>query len=435
MLSAAERRAKIGAVVRVSSGNFVEMFDFMVYGYYAKAIGETFFPSSNPFASLMLSLVTFGAGYLMRPLGAILLGAYIDRHGRRAGLLLTLSLMAVGTLTVALTPGYASIGVAAPLIVVAGRLLQGLSAGVEVGGASVYLAEIATPGNRGFYSAWQSASQQVAVMFAALLGVLLTALVTPKAMSEWGWRVPMIIGCLIIPLIFWLRGSLQETEAFRRLRTDHKAVELLGMVARNWQAVVIGALMSIFTTTSFYLITAYTPTFGREALHLSSFAAMVVTLCVGASNFLWLPIGGALSDRIGRYPLLFGVPALAIATAYPVMLWLTASPTFGKLLAAELWISMMFGLYNGGMIPRLAEIVSPRVRTAAFSLAFSLATAIFGGFTPAISTYLIHTTGNRAAPALWLSLAAAMSLIGVALSRGRGLSIRQSLEPEAAAAE
>ena len=219
MLSQAERRAKIGAVVRVSSGNFVEMYDFMVYGYYAKAIGAAFFPSSSPYASLMLSLVTFGAGYLMRPLGAIVLGAYIDRHGRRAGLLLTLALMAVGTLTVALTPGYATLGLLAPLIVVAGRLLQGLSAGVELGGVSVYLAEIATPGNRGFYTAWQSASQQVAVMFAALIGVALSFVVPPEAMGAWGWRIPMLIGCMILPLIAWLRGSLEETEAFKRLKT------------------------------------------------------------------------------------------------------------------------------------------------------------------------------------------------------------------------
>ena len=204
------------------------------------------------------------------------------------------------------------------------------------------------------------------------------------------------------------------------------------MVAANWPAVAIGALMSIYTTTAFYLITAYTPTFGREALHLSAFDTMLVTLCVGASNFLWLPIGGALSDRIGRYPLLVAVPVLAIATAYPMMAWLVTAPSFAKLLMVELWISMTFGLYNGAMVPRLAEIVAPRVRTAAFALAFSLATAVFGGFTPAVSTFLIQATGNRAAPALWLSLAAVVSLAGVFLSRGRGLAMHHSLDREQA---
>src|SRR5215831_4185760 len=173
MLSPSERRAKIWSVVRVSSGNFLEMYDFMVFGYYASAIGVAFFPTGNKFLSLMLSLMTFGAGFLMRPLGAIVLGAYTDKHGRRAGLLLTLGLMSIGIFSIACVPGYAAIGLLAPLFVLVGRLLQGFSAGMELGGVSVYLSEIATPGHKGFYVSWQSASQQVAVMFAALIGVLL----------------------------------------------------------------------------------------------------------------------------------------------------------------------------------------------------------------------------------------------------------------------
>src|SRR5215469_4325843 len=169
----ADRSSRIGAVLRVTSGNFLEMYDFMVFGYYASAIGQTFFPSTSAFVSLMSSLMTFGAGFLMRPLGAVVLGAYADRYGRRAGLLLTLSLMSLGILSIAGTPGYATIGLAAPLLVFSGRLLQGFSAGMELGGVSVYLAEIAPPGRRGFYVSWQSASQQLAVMFAAALGVAL----------------------------------------------------------------------------------------------------------------------------------------------------------------------------------------------------------------------------------------------------------------------
>jgi MFS family permease len=166
------------------------MYDFMVFGYYAAAIGRAFFPSGNAYTSLMLSLMTFGAGFLMRPLGALVLGAYTDKHGRRAGLMLTLTLMSIGIVTIACTPGYATIGLLAPLLVLAGRLLQGFSAGMELGGVSVYLSEIATPGNKGFYVSWQSASQQAAVMFAALVGVMLTSTLTPVAMASWGWRVP-----------------------------------------------------------------------------------------------------------------------------------------------------------------------------------------------------------------------------------------------------
>lgn len=419
-----ERRKKIGAVLRVASGNFLEQYDFFVYGYYASYIGKVFFPNDSAVASLMLSLATFGVGFLMRPLGAIFLGAYIDRAGRRAGLIVTLGLMAVGTLSIAVTPGYATIGIAAPIIIVAGRLLQGFSAGAELGGVSVYLSEIATPGHRGFYCAWQSSSQQVAVVIAASLGAALAGFLSAEQMGSFGWRIPLLIGCAIIPLILWLRSSLEETEVFQQMeRKPHTVRDVIGLLSGHWRLVLIGMGLSILTTTTFYLITAYTPTYGREALHLDSFGVLMVTLCVGFSNFIWLPIGGAISDRIGRYPLLMLIPVLTILTAYPALLWLVAAPSFPKLLTVELLFSSYFGLYNGAMIPLLTEIMPVRIRTTGFSLAFSLATAIFGGFTPLVSTALIHATGNKASPALWLSAAAVISLTAVLLSRRRAARV------------
>src|SRR6202047_5176185 len=299
-----DRSAKIWSVVRVSSGNFLEMYDFMVFGYYASAIGKAFFPSANPFVSLMLSLMTFGAGFLMRPIGAIVLGAYTDRHGRRAGLLLTLGLMSVGIFSIACMPGYAAIGLLAPLLVLVGRLLQGFSAGMELGGVSVYLSEIATPGHKGFYVSWQSASQQVAVMFAALVGVMLSSALPPQKMMQWGWRIPLLLGCAILPFLFTLRRSVQETDEFNTHKHRPSSSEILRWLPANWGIVVIGVMMVTMTTVSFYMITAYTPTFGSSVLHLASLESLIVPLCVGASNLFWLPIMGALSDRIGRRPLL-----------------------------------------------------------------------------------------------------------------------------------
>jgi metabolite-proton symporter len=415
------------AVVRVSSGNFLEMYDFMVYAYYASYIAHEIFPFTSAYASLMMTLGTFGAGYLMRPLGAVVLGAYIDRHGRRAGLILTLFLMAIGTLVIALTPPFRTIGVIAPLVVVLGRLLQGFSAGVELGGVSIYLSEMATPGHRGFYCSWQSASQQVAVMFAALLGVALSAMASPETMAAWGWRIPFYIGCLIVPLLFWLRRSLAETEAFRAQKRHPQIPEILVSLATNWKIVGVGMLLSIMTTVSFYLITAYTPTYGKEVLHLTDRESLLVTFCVGFSNFVWLPIGGAISDRIGRRPLLILVTVAAIVTSYPAMLWLVSDPSTMRLLLVELWLSVLFGVYNGAMIPHLAEIMPPEIRTSGFSLAFSLATAILGGFTPFVCTYLIHETGNRAMPALWLSFAAVCGLVA-ALAGGRQRAVLPELE-------
>src|ERR1700733_16108289 len=205
MLTPQQRKEKLHSVIRVASGNFLEMYDFMIFGYFSAAIGRAYFPASSEFASLMFSMTTFAVGFMMRPLGAIFLGAYIDHIGRRKGLLVTLALMSVGTLTIALVPGYQTIGLFAPIIVVLGRLCQGFSAGGELGGVSVYLSEMATPGRKGFYASWQSASQQAAIIVSAALGFALNAWLSPAQLDDWGWRIPFFIGCLIFSFVFFIR--------------------------------------------------------------------------------------------------------------------------------------------------------------------------------------------------------------------------------------
>ena len=407
--------SKIGTVLRVTSGNFLEQFDFFLFGFYATYIAKAFFPAQSEFASLMLTFTAFAAGFLMRQLGAIVLGAYIDKVGRRKGLIVTLALMACGTILIAFVPGYASIGLAAPLLVVIGRLLQGFSAGAELGGVSVYLAEMATPGHKGFYTSWQSASQQVAIILSAALGYGLNRWMTADDVNAWGWRIPFFIGCAIVPVIFILRRSLLETEEFKA-RTHHPSTrEVFQSMAENWSVVLEGMLLVAMTTTTFYLITVYTPTFGKTVLKLSSADSLIVALCVGISNFCWLPIGGALSDRIGRRPILLGITILAILTTYPALSWLTAAPSFERMLLVLLYLSFFFGVYNGAMVAALTEVMPVEVRVAGFSLAYSLATAVFGGMTPVISTYLIERTGDKAAPAYWMSIAAVCGLVGTVL--------------------
>ncbi|HMF01531.1 MAG TPA: MFS transporter [Terriglobia bacterium] len=423
--------SKVGAVVRVSLGNFLEMYDFMVFGYYAAAIGRAFFPTQNEYASLMLSFMTFGTGYLMRPLGAVVLGAYIDHHGRRKGLLLTLLLMAVGTLSIGVMPGYARIGLFAPLLIVAGRLLQGLSAGVEVGGASVYLSEIATPGRKGFFVAWQSGSQQIAVVFAAILGLILSSKLRPEQMAGWGWRVPLLIGSMLIPFLLLLRRSLAETDDFKARKRHPHTGEIWRSMVTNWRLVILGMMLTLTTTVTFYLITAYMPTYGTSVLHLSTAASMLVTLCVGVSNLCWLPLMGALSDRLGRRPLLLLFSAIAMLTPYPVLLWLVGMPSFERLLAAALWLSMIFGSYNGAMVVFLTEIMPADVRVSGFSVSYSLATGIFGGFTPAVSTWLIHETGNSAMPGAWMAFAGLMSLVATLVLTSRSFQRRTNQSRQA----
>jgi MFS family permease len=328
--------------------------------------------------------------------------------------------MSIGTLSIACVPGYALIGVAAPLLVVAGRLLQGFSAGVELGSVSVYLSEIATPGRKGFYVSWQNASQQLAVVLAGLFGVILSSLLTRAQVESWGWRVPLWAGCAIIPFLFWMRRSLAETGEFLSRKHPAGAREVFRSLVRNWRILGIATMLIALSTSCFYLITAYTPVFGRAVLHLADVDNLLVTMCTGISNFLWLPVMGALSDHVGRRPMLFGCAALFLATAYPTLLWLTAAPSFSRLLIVELWLSFLYGSYNAANVVYLTEVLPADVKASGFSLAQSIASAVFGGFTPAICTHLIKTTGNPAAPGLWLSFTAVTALAATFLSRGLG---------------
>src|SRR6202051_160354 len=245
MLTSLQRKEKLQTVFRVASGNFLEMYDFMVFGYFSAAIGRAYFPASSEFASLMFSMTTFAVGFMVRPLGAIFLGAYIDHIGRRKGLLLTLALMSVGTLTIALVPGYETIGLFAPILVVLGRLCQGFSAGVELGGVSVYLSEIATPGHKGFYVSWQSGSQQVAVVFAGVLGYALSRVLSPLDLQAWGWRIPLIIGWLILPFIFMILRPLQETEEFAARKHHPTPSEIYASILIHWRTVGTGVAMGL----------------------------------------------------------------------------------------------------------------------------------------------------------------------------------------------
>ena len=421
-------KSRIGAILRATSGNFLEQFDFFLFGFYASNIARAFFPSENETAALLNTFGVFWLGALMRPVGAIVLGAYIDRIGRRKGLIVTLTIMAIGTVTIAICPDYASIGVAAPAIVLIGRLLQGFSAGVELGGVSVYLSEISTPGNRGYYTSFQSASQQVAIFVAALIGYGLNELMPAATVAAWGWRIPFLIGCLIIPFIFFLRRTLEETPAFLAMKKHPTTSEVFSSAAINWKIILLGMMLAAMTTVTFYFVTVYTPTFGKTVLKLSTQDSLLVTLMVAVTNFIWNPVGGAVSDRVGRKPVLLAIAGLSFVTAYPALLWLTAAPTFGKMLAVELMFSFYFGVYSGTMLGALVEVVPAHVRTTCFSLAFALAAALFGTFTPFAATKLINMTGDKASPGFWLMCAAASGIIAtLAIYRDTAIAAREAV--------
>jgi MHS family citrate/tricarballylate:H+ symporter-like MFS transporter len=426
-------KSRIGAILRATSGNFLEQFDFFLFGFYAPVIAKAFFPSENETAALLNAFGVFWLGALMRPVGAVVLGAYIDRIGRRQGLIVTLSIMALGTVVIAFCPSYAAIGVAAPIIVLIGRLLQGFSAGVELGCVSVYLSEIATPGNRGFYTSFQSSSQQVAIFVAAIIGYILSqAIPGDTFLDSMGgiakWRIPFFVGCVIIPAIFVLRRSLEETPAFLAMKKHPTASEVFASALANWRIVILGMMIAVLTTTTFYFVTVYAPAFGKE-LKLSAADSLIVTLMVAVTNFIWNPVGGAVSDRLGRKPVLLAIACLSLVTAYPALHWLAAAPTFGKLLAVEMMFSFYFGVYSGTMLGCLVEIVPAHVRTTCFSIAFALAAALFGTFTPYASTQLIKFTGDKASPGYWLMCAALLGIIATltVYRGGRAMATREAV--------
>jgi len=420
MLSPAQRKQKMGAVIRAGSGNFLELYDFLVYAYFANYIALAFFPSGDELTRLMVALGTYGVASLARPFGAVILGSYMDRKGRRKGLILTLTLMAIGTVSLAVTPSYASIGLLGPLIITLGRLIQGFSLGVEAGGVNVYLGEIATPKNRGFYCAWQGSSQALGVMAATGLGVLLTATLTMEQMAAFGWRIPLLVGCLIIPILFWLRRSLQETEVFEHSAHARSTGEILRILLEHWQIVAIGVLLTILNTTMFYFVNTYTALYGN-LLRLDPLGNFTVALAVGTVSFLLLPVFGAISDRIGRWPLLIAAPLLVVATAYPAMSWLVAAPSFSRLLAVEFWLAILYAMYAGTLVPFIVEVMPAKVRSSGYAIILSVANGVFGTFTPFIVTALIRMTGNYASPGLWLTAAAAVSLLTIVAARRMAL--------------
>jgi MFS family permease len=419
------KRFSMKPIIQVGAGNALEIYDFMIYGYYARYIAQTYFPSDNEHVSLMLSLMTFAFGFLARPVGAIVLGSYTDRHGRRAGLIMALGLMSLGIIAVACTPSYASIGIAAPIIVLIGRLLQGFSAGAELGGVVVYLAEIAQPNRRAFYTCFQVCSQQFAVMTASIAGILLLYSLSPAEMSAWGWRLPLLFGCAVIPVLFWLRASLAETEVFARKKRTPSLGEICSGLITGWRVILRCMGLSAMAVVTSQAITTYAPTF-IKALKLGDAVGFVTLFFVGVTILGSLLLASLIADRVNRRSMLIVVTSTAMLTAYPLLSWLASDPTIFKFVVFELWFSVMYASYSAAQVPTMVETVPAQSRTAGYSFAQAVAAAILGGFTPAIATWLNHTFQSNAMVGLWLAIAAGISLVSALTLDGKAVREGQS---------
>lgn len=396
-------------------GNALEFFDFVVYSFFAATIGKLFFPSADPAVQLLLSFATYGVGFFLRPLGGVILGAYADRRGRKRATVLTLMLMALGTATIGLTPTYEQIGFFGPLLVVAGRLIQGFSAGGEVGASTTLLSESAPVDERGFYGAWQLASQGLAVLAAAGIAYTITNMLTPAEVASWGWRIPFVSGILIVPVGLWLRSALEETHANEDEAKTAQTSSLREVFSGHWRRLLLGVMLVVGGTAANAVIVLYMATYAVRQLNMPPASGLLAGIVAGIVTLIAAPLAGALSDRIGRRTVAGASYLLIAVLIYPAFLLLNASPTLGTLLA----VVAVLGTFNatGGApaIISLTEIFPTQVRATGMSLVYALGVAIFGGFGQFIVTWLIQVLATPIAPAYYVIGCCVSSLIALSM--------------------
>jgi MFS transporter, MHS family, proline/betaine transporter len=404
-------------IAAAAIGNALEWYDFYAFGFLTVVISRLFFPADSQYASLLLTTATFGIGFVMRPLGGIILGIYTDRKGRKAGLQLILSLMTAAIAMIAFAPTYAAIGVAAPLIIVLARLLQGFATGGEWGSAAAFLVESAPAHGRGFYGSWMMVGAGSAMLTGALMGALVTRSLAPDALDGWGWRVPFLFGLIIGPVGLYIRRHLDETEVFLEARAAAKesaAKQEDGFgrtIAIHLKEVVVGMGLFSHGTISTYVILLYMPTYASTQLHLPLGEAFMAQSIGLACMILLVPLFGALSDHIGRKPILIVTLVLYLSAAYPLFLWLHASPSFGNLLITQIVLCCLLGAFFGPWTTTLAEQFPTRMRASGLGIVANVGAMAFGGFASFFVTWLIEATGSPIAPVFYVMFGAAISLV------------------------
>ena len=406
-------------------GNALEWYDFIIFGFLTVVIARLFFPAESQYASLLLTTATFGVGFFMRPVGGILLGIYADRKGRKTALLLIIVLMTAAIAMIGFAPTYAAIGVAAPLIIVLARLLQGFATGGEFASATSFLIESAPAHRRGFYGSWQMVGQGLAVLIGALLGALLTRSLAAETLDSWGWRVPFLLGLVIGPVGLFIRRHLQETEAFLEARGAATVRQSFGtMLATHLKEVLV--CMGIITsgTISFYVILLYMPTFARTQLHLPLDQAFVAQSISLACMIVLTPLSGALSDRIGRKPIIIAALTLYFVLVFPLFNWVHNNPSFGSLVIVQIVLCCLLGVFFGPMSTAVAEQFATRARSTGLGIAYNLAVMIFGGFAQFFVTWLIEATGSPIAPSFYVMFGAAIGVVAACFLVDRARDVR-----------
>lgn len=400
-------KKRIKAVTAASMGNLVEWFDFGVYGYFASILAVNFFVSSNQIVSLMATFATFAVGFFMRPLGAVIIGAYGDRAGRKKALAFTVILMAIATFMIGILPNYHQIGIWAPILLVIARLIQGFSAGGEWGGSASFMVEYAGESSKGFWGSWQQVSTSGGLFLSSLFGLLLTNVMTTESLESWGWRIPFIIGGILGLIGLYLRTKVEETPEFEAAeeKGEVSKAPLLDALRNYHKEVLTGVGFTIFWTVSYYGLLTYTPAFISDIVGLPAQLSFLANSLAMMVLLVLIPIAGSLSDKIGRKPLLLFATIGGIILTYPLFLMMS-SGSFWLILIAEIIFSVLIAAFSGAGVAAITEIFPTKVRYSSLSIGYNFAVAVFGGTAPFVSTYLINLTSSNVSPAIYIILAA-----------------------------
>jgi MFS family permease len=400
------------AVAAAIAGNALEFYDFVLYAYFAIYIGQAFFPIAGEFGPLLASVAAFGVGFFTRPLGSLLIGAFADRVGRKPALILTVVLITIGTLGIAATPTYAAIGIAAPIIVVVCRLLQGLALGGEIGPATALLLELAPPGKRGLYTSWQMASQGLAVAVGGLFGVIVSITLPPQDLASWGWRLPFLFSLVLVPIAIYIRSSLPETLEKHGSASTTQIVGAVFKQQRRWVVLGILLMMSGVVSSQFGNFMA---SYAIKALKLPPAVAQSSVLLAGLLTFAGALFAGWLCDRYGRKVLMIVPRAALMLAIVPMLVWLHGTPTAGTLFIVVAVLATLTAMSGAASLVAVPELIPTAIRSTTLSLVYAIAATVFGGTTQLVVTWLMAATGDPVSPAWYIVATSAISLVAMAL--------------------
>jgi MFS transporter, MHS family, proline/betaine transporter len=397
-------------------GNALEWYDFTVYGAFAVTLSALFFPAHSGATAILSTLAIFGVAYIVRPLGGLIFGHYADLIGRKNILLIMIALMTFGMALLAFAPTYATVGIAAPVILLAARMIQGFSAGGEFATGTTFLVEHAPPNHRGLFGAWQFTSQGISVMLGGIVGSLVTRGLSHEALMSWGWRIPFLLGLVIGPIGFYMRRNLEETPEFVSERGAGLAAQMsptIGAFASYKLRMFWAFLMTLGGTASFYVLYIVMPTYAIRTLHLGVAASLVAPLVGGAASLTGAPIGGILADRFGRKPPMLITVGLLVILVLPAFAWLAADPSVGRMAQLEFVLSLLLGAYGGSAATAMADLFPVGVRATGLTISYNVGVGVFGGFAPLVVTWLVEVTGSPLAPAYYDLAGLVLALIAI----------------------